>query len=159
MEIVRFRRNEVEVSPADDGESLFSLVRQDVHRTATVDETLLLHEDTSVRATRERKLGPELLVCTVEDDVTQAMTVVIGEWDARSDELRRSVRFAADDMLTLFGLPLPLESETLLEQKPAIKEFYLKATEMNEPMIMPLEDLRRQPNFAAFLMGSTVEKL
>jgi len=153
-EIVRFRRDEVEATPIEEGDPLYTLVRQEYHYQDPGPPSTI--DDDTNATSRDR--DAELLLCSAEPGPDAPSYIIVGEWDARSDEVRKSVQLDHFD-LDLVGLALPLTLESLESSKERLQEFYRTTRSLQPCTDIPLSNIRDRPNFMAFFIGRTIESV
>jgi hypothetical protein len=155
-EIVPFAPGEVEAIPIDGTDPLILALRQEFHQDREPDLQLpsATEFDTT---TSEQALEPEMLVCLrYEPDGTEN-DVVIGEWDPRTDDLRRPLRFPRGDFIRLFDLRGDLTPELLTTRRDIVRDLYNRLCDRTPSAAVALSDFRE--TYATFVLGTVVEKL
>lgn len=164
-EVVPFAPGEVEATPMESTEVLVRAIRQEFHHERDPDlpaATEIEIDDTGTdviddTTTTEHAIEPELLVCLrYEPDGTEN-DVVIGEWDPRSDDLRRPLRFPHADFVRLFSLKGELTAELLADRRDTVRDLYNRLSDRTPSPSVALADLREM--YATFVLGSAVERL
>lgn len=155
-ELVPFAPGEVEATPLDGGDSLVLAIRQEFHQDREVELPLPAGSDFDTE-TSEQMIEPELLVCLrYEPDGTEN-DVVIGEWDPRTDDLRRPLRFPRGDFVRLFDLRGDLTAELLNGRRDTVRDLYNRLSDRNASPAVPVADFREA--YATFVLGAVAEKL
>ena len=153
-EIVPFAPGEVEAAPLDGTEPLVLAIRQEFHQER--DRIPIAPPDFDT-TTSEQAIDPELLVCLHNDPDGSENDVIIGEWDPRSDNLRRPLRFPRGDFLRLFALKGELNAELFSSRRETVRDLYTRLSDRTPSEAVPLADFRDQ--YATFVLGAVVEKL
>ena len=83
--------------------------------------------------------------------------MIIGEWDPRTDNLRRPLRFPRGDFLRLFALKGELNAELFSSRRETVRDLYTRLSDRTPSEAVPLADFRDQ--YATFVFGAVVEKL
>ncbi|MBI2214159.1 MAG: hypothetical protein HYU52_10980 [Acidobacteria bacterium] len=155
-ELASFNRADVTHTRADDGETLFSLLRQEFHQstmTRTDDELV-------ARSTRESRLpAQQILVCTFRDPLNGDVAIYLGEWDPAMDSLRNAVKLGESDIETRLGLSLPITTDQLGQQRARLLESYIDEARDSYLPSIPMDSVRALPDLRLFLVGDTVELL
>ena len=107
--------------------------------------------------TSEQAIEAELLVCLHRDPDGSENDVIIGEWDPRSDNLHRPLRFPRGDFLRLFALKGELNAELFSSRRDTVRDLYTRLSDRTPSDAVPLADFRDQ--YATFVLGAVVEKL
>jgi len=155
-EIVPFAPGEVEAIPLEGSDPLVLAIRQEYHQDREPELQLPLAKNFDT-TTSEQALEPEMLVCLrYEPDGTEN-DVVIGEWDPRSDDLRRPLRFPRGDFVRLFDLRGDLTPELLTTRRDTVRDLYNRLSDRTPSAAVPLADFRE--SYATFVLGTVVEKL
>ncbi|MCU1245263.1 MAG: hypothetical protein JWN02_1173, partial [Acidobacteria bacterium] len=159
-EIVPFAPGEAEATPLDSSEALVALLRQEFHQ----------HDDEPSRAfdpsgslldtttTTERLIESEIIICLSPRPEEQEDDVVIGEWDPRSDDVTRPLRFPRGDFQRLFSLKGELTAEILSSRKDTVRELYHRLSDRAETEAVSLATYRDN-DYETFVLGAIVEKL
>ncbi|HVT04122.1 MAG TPA: hypothetical protein VHL58_12205 [Thermoanaerobaculia bacterium] len=153
-EIVRFRRDDVRTEPIEEEEPLYNLVRQQYHQPDG-GPSAKLDDETSATVSGG---DAELMLCSADPDSDATSYIIVGEWDARTDEVRKSVQLDNFD-LDLVGLVLPLTAESLESSREKLREFYRTTRSLQPCTDIPLGHIRQRSNFLAFFIGRTIEGL
>jgi hypothetical protein len=156
-EIAPFAPGEVEATPLDGNDPLVLAIRQEFHQQR--DPALQLPNATEFydTTTSEQALEAELLVCLRLDPDGTENDVIIGEWDPRSDDLRRPLRFPRGDFLRLFALKGELNAELFATRRDTVRDLYTRLSDRTPSDAVPLADFR--DHYATFVLGAVVEKL
>jgi hypothetical protein len=155
-EIVPFAPGEVEAIPLEGSDPLVLAIRQEFHQDREPDLELPVAKEFDT-TTSEQALEPEMLVCLrYEPDGTEN-DVVIGEWDPRTDDLRRPLRFPRGDFARLFDLRGDLTPELLTTRRETVRDLYNRLSDRTPSAAVPLADFRE--SYATFVLGTVVEKL
>jgi hypothetical protein len=153
-EIVPFAPGDVEATPLDGTEPLVLAIRQEFHQERDRALPIAREFDTT---TSEQALESELLVCLHRHPDGSENDVIIGEWDPRSDNLRRPLRFPRGDFLRLFALKGELNAELFATRRDTVRDLYTRLSDRTPSDAVPLADFRDQ--YATFVLGAVVEKL
>ncbi|HEV7919712.1 MAG TPA: hypothetical protein VGR02_02860 [Thermoanaerobaculia bacterium] len=151
-EVVPFAPGEAETTPIDAGESLVSLLRQELHQDR---ETFEIHPFPE-KTTHEHAIENEIVIC-VRPDSDDLDEVLIGLWDPRSDDVRNPLRMPRGDFIRLFSLRGALTVELLADKRSSVRDLYHRLTDMHPTEPVPLADFRGLCE--TFLLGEVVEKL
>jgi hypothetical protein len=154
-EIVPFAPGEVEATPLDAGDSLVTLLRQDFHQersAPSIAPSFSEIDDT----TTERAIESELVVCMPAG--VENAEVMIGEWDPRSDDVRRPLRIPRSDFQRLFSLTQGVTTESLTNKKEYVRDMYLRLSESAGGPDVPLAEFR-EAEYESFVIGKVVERL
>jgi hypothetical protein len=155
-EIVPFAPGEVEALPIDGTDPLSLVIRQEFHLEREPDLQLSPAKDFN-KTTSEQALEPEMLVCLCNEPDGTENDVIIGEWDPRSDDLRRPLRFPRGDFARLFDLRGELTAELLTTRRETVRDLYNRLCDRAPSPAIPLADFR--DTYATFVLGAVVEKL
>ncbi|HEY4641814.1 MAG TPA: hypothetical protein VII75_10760 [Thermoanaerobaculia bacterium] len=150
-EIVPFAPGEVEATPLDAADPLVLAIRQEFHQGRDA------IAPSSFDTTNEHAIEAELLVCLNHDPDGSENDVIIGEWDPRSDNLRRPLRFPRGDFIRLFALKGELTAELFATRRDTVRDLYTRLSDRTPSDAVPLADFRDQ--YATFVLGAVVEKL
>ena len=155
-EFVAFTRTEVTHTPADEGETLFSLLRQEFHQS-----TMSQRDDGLLsRSTAESRLpSRQILVCTFRDLSTGVSAIYLGEWDPAMDSLRNAVRLSESEIETRLGITEPPTLDELVLQRERIVNVYVEGAREAYASSVAMEQLRLLPGSKLFLVGESVEAL
>ena len=157
-EIVPFAQGEVDdVTPLDPHESLIMLLRQEMNRRR---ETSGGWPSQQAQAdTEESAIESELVICVRADSNDLEDEVLIGEWDPRSDDVRRPLRLPRGDFQRLFSLKGELSAELLAARKESVREMYERLSLKSLTPALTLGPYREAGEYEAFVLGEVVEKL
>lgn len=153
VEFVGFERDEVKDTRAEEGETLYGLLRQEYHQG-----TMSRRGDGSARrgTAETRAAVRQLLFCVAGTEGTHTQ-VYMGEWDAENDAIRHCVRVAAVQLEFEIGVAPPYSPQLLKLRKKDIFERYLNTARDSFEESLPLAPLRSSSGFHAFLIGEVVE--
>ena len=155
-EFVAFNRSEVTHTPADEGETIFSLLRQEFHQAT------MSHRDTDLlaRSTRESRLPPQqILVCAFREATSGEPALYLGEWDPAMDSLRHAVRLSESEIASRLGITGTLSREAFESQRQRVLEVHLEGARDAYAASISMEQIRLLPEFKLFLVGESVEAL
>jgi hypothetical protein len=150
-EIAPFAPGEAEATPYEIGEPLTTLLRQESHQ---FEEAFDVLDNTT---TSERMIAPEIVICLSEENFEPSAEVIIGEWDPRSDDVRRPLRMPRGDFQRLFSLKGNLTTDLLSERKDDVRDLYHRLSERTPHPDVPLGEIR--DGFVTYVLGEVVEKL
>jgi hypothetical protein len=85
--------------------------------------------------------------------------VLIGEWDPRSDDVRRPLRMPRGDFQRLFALRGELTAEILAGKKESVRELYDRLSLQTLIPDLAFAPYRDGGEYDAYLLGEEVEKL
>lgn len=153
-EIVPFAPGETEATPLDAGDSLVALIRQEFHQEREVAST---NGHVDVTTTAERIIEPELVVCLKSDPEAEG-EVLIGEWDPRSDDVKRPLRISRGDFQKLFAITGDLTTDKLLSKKENLRDLYNRLSDRSLEPSVSLETYRAE-DYDRYVLGEVVEKL
>jgi hypothetical protein len=158
-ELVPFAQGEVEdVTPLDPHESLVMLLRQEINRRREASggwRATPIERDT----TTESEIPSELVICLKSDSTDLEDEVLIGEWDPRSDDVRRPLRLPRGDFQRLFSLKGELTAELLAGRKESVRQMYERLSLKSLAPAMALAPYRDAGGYDAYVLGEVVEKL
>lgn len=155
VEIVGFERDDVKEFPADEGETLYGLLRQEYHQ----DSRSRRGEGSGGRAKGKRHAAVrQLLFCVAGTDGPHTQ-VYLGEWDAADDSIRHCLRVAAVQLEFEIGIAPPYSPQLLALRRDDVFERYSAAAMESFEDSVALASLRQAPNYRLFLIGETVETL
>ncbi len=154
-EIVPFVPGEAEAVPLDAGDSLVALIRQEFHQERENASAANGHVD--VTTTAERAIEPELVVC-LRSSPEEEGEVLIGEWDPRSDDVRRPLRISRGDFQRLFAFSGDLTTDKLLSKKESLRDLYNRLSDRSLEPSVSLETYRAE-DYDRYVLGEVVEKL
>ncbi|HEX9458374.1 MAG TPA: hypothetical protein VGA84_04470 [Thermoanaerobaculia bacterium] len=155
-EIVPFAPGEVEALPVDGTDPLVLVIRQEFHQEREPDLQLSPARDFN-KTTSEQALEPEMLVCLRNEPDGTENDVIIGEWDPRTDDLCRPLRFPRGDFIRLFDLRGDLTPALLTTRRETVRDLYNRLCDRTPSPAVPLADFR--DTYATFVLGAVVEKL
>ncbi len=156
-EIVPFAPGDVEATPVDGADPLILVIRQEFHQDRDLEGPLTAVAALDDTTTSEQAIGSELVICLRNEPDGTEDDVVIGEWDPRTDELHRPLRFPRDDFVRLFALKGELTSGLLLERRETVRDLYNRLSDRTPTPAVPLAELRDW--YATYVLGAVVEKL
>ncbi|HEX3578785.1 MAG TPA: hypothetical protein VHY33_09500 [Thermoanaerobaculia bacterium] len=151
-EIVPFAPGEVDATPLDAADPLVLAIRQEFHQ-----ERELPAAPPDLDTTSEQAIEAELLICLHHDPDGSENDVIIGEWDPRTDNLRRALRFPRGDFIRLFALKGELNAELFSSRRETVRDLYTRLSDRTPSDAVPLADFRDR--YATFVLGTVVEKL
>ena len=154
-EIVPFAPGETEAVVIDPGDSLLSLLRQEFHQER--EGTSAGNGRVDVNTTAERAIEPELVVCLRSSPEDEG-EVLIGEWDPRSDDVKRPLRISRGDFQRLFALNGDLTTDKLLSKKENLRDLYNRLSDRSIEPAVSLETYRAE-DYDRYVLGEVVEKL
>jgi hypothetical protein len=157
-ELVPFAQGEAEdVTPLDPHESLVMLLRQEMNRRR---EASGGWPATPAEAdTTESAIESELVICLKADSNDLEDEVLIGEWDPRSDDVRRPLRLPRGDFQRLFSLKGVLNVDVLADRKDSVREMYERLSLKSLAPALTLAPYRDAGGYEAYVLGEVVEKL
>ncbi|HVE70241.1 MAG TPA: hypothetical protein VNI54_02650 [Thermoanaerobaculia bacterium] len=157
-ELVPFAQGDVEdVTPLDAHESLVMLLRQEMNRRREASggwPAAPREADTT-----ESAIESELVICLKADSSDLEDEVLIGEWDPRSDDVRRPLRLPRGDFQRLFSLKGVLTAEVLATRKESVREMYERLSLKSLAPALALAPYRDAGGYEAYVLGEVVEKL
>jgi len=155
-ELVPFVAGEAEeVTPIDASELLTMLLRQQFHHEEEPAQAV----DPHLTTTRERLIGSEIVICVKASSNDLEDEVLIGEWDPRSDDVRRPLRLPRGDFQRLFSLRGELSPETLEGKKDHVREMYERLSSKAANPALALGPYRDAGDYDSYVLGDVVEKL
>jgi hypothetical protein len=98
------------------------------------------------------------VICVPAEGVDEEDEVLIGEWDPRSDDVRRPLRLPRGDFERLFSLKGELTTELLSDKKDVVREMYERLSNKTLAPDLPLGPYRHS-EYDAYVLGDVVEKL
>lgn len=179
-EIVPFAQGEVSSEPID-GNDLVGILRQDFHQEkepshaissdrfsdpgdaiasisppAASPETAFdpLHDTTT-----EQIIESELVLCVRPESGQAEDEVLIGEWDPRSDNVRRPVRLPRAEFERLFAIEGRVDTVMLSVRRDSVRDTYTRLSDENRSPAVPMQSYRLDATYDAFVIGPVVEKL
>jgi hypothetical protein len=109
--------------------------------------------------TTESAIGSELVICLKSDSNDLEDEVLIGEWDPRSDDVRRPLRLPRGDFQRLFSLKGELNAELLAGRQESVREMYERLSLKSLAPALTLAPYRDAGGYDAYVLGDVVEKL
>ncbi|HEX6158922.1 MAG TPA: hypothetical protein VF111_02070, partial [Thermoanaerobaculia bacterium] len=156
-EIVPFAQGDpYEVTPLDAHDPLVILLRQDFHQQQ--EESSPYDQLLDASTTTERLIGSEIVICMKSIATDGDDEVLIGEWDPRSDDVRRPLRLPRGDFQRLFSLKGELTTEVLTDRKESVREMYERLSLKTLAPTLALAPYR-DGDYDAYVLGDVVEKL
>ena len=160
-ELVPFAAGEVEAEPLDSHEPLSMLLRQEFHSQqdssySGYSGSPLNRDDTT---TTERLIASEIVICVRAESSDSDDEVLIGEWDPRSDDVRRPLRLPRGDFQRLFSLKGDLNTELLADHKESVRQMYERLSDKTLAPDLPFAPYRDAGGYDAYVLGEVVEKL
>jgi len=156
-ELVPFAPGEAESEPIDK-DPLVMILRQEFHQTPQNGSyEPIVATDLDATTTTERLIASEIVIC-VRNEGDSEDEVLIGEWDPRSDDVRRPLRLPRGDFERLFSLKGELSEELLSDKKHAVREMYERLSHRTDAPDLPLGPYRHS-EYDAYVLGEIVEKL
>lgn len=156
-ELVPFAPGEAESEPIDSSDPLELLLRQDFHQKGE-DSYVALPERRDDTTTTERLIASEIVICIRSESSDLEDEVLIGEWDPRSDDVRRPLRLPRGDFQRLFSVKGELTAEVLTDKKDMVREMYERLSHKAPAPEVPLGPYRHS-EYDAYVLGEVVEKL
>jgi hypothetical protein len=160
-ELVPFGPGEAdEVTPLDPQESFVMLLRQDFNRrreSSGAWKAVPKPSDVDTKTT-ERTVETEIVICVKTHSLDLEDEVLIGEWDPRSDDVRRPLRLPRGDFQRLFSLKGELTADVLARKKESVREMYERLSVKTLAPALALSPYRGG-DYDAYLLGDVVEKL
>lgn len=156
-EIVPFAPGEVEATRIDGTDPLVLTLRQEFHQDRDPEPSLAVATEFDDTTTSERAIESELVICLRHEPDGTEDDVVIGEWDPRTDDLRRPLRFPHSDFVRLFALRGEINAELLTERRETVRDLYNRLSDRDPSPEVPLADFRDA--YETFVLGAVVEKL
>jgi hypothetical protein len=154
-EMVPFAAGEAEeVTPVEMPESLFMLLRQELHSEDEPSRAFDPHSTT----TRERLIGSEIVICVKTSSNDLEDEVLIGEWDPHSDDVRRPLKLPRGDFQRLFSLRGELSPEALEVKKELVREMYERLSSKAANATLAFGPYRHG-EYDSYVLGEVVEKL
>jgi hypothetical protein len=158
-ELVPFGHGEAdEVTPLEPGESLVMLLRQDFNRRRESSGAWKAAPQPADMKTTESSIVTEIVICVKTDSLDLDDEVLIGEWDPRSDDVRRPLRLPRGDFQRLFSLKGALTADVLTNKKQSVREMYERLSTKTLAPALALAPYRGD-EYDAYLLGDVVEKL
>jgi hypothetical protein len=158
-ELVPFAHGEAEeVTPMEAHDSFIMLLRQDFNRRRESSGAWKAVQQPADIKTTERALASEIVICIKTHSLDLEDEVLIGEWDPRSDDVRRPLRLPRGDFQRLFALKGALTADVLSEKKASVREMYERLSMKTLAPALALGPYRGD-EYDAYLLGDVVEKL
>ena len=160
-EIVAFGPGDAEeVLPLDPHESFVTLLRSDFHkRQEDSGAYQAVTASSLLTTTTEQMIASELVICVKTDSTDLEDEVLIGEWDPRSDDVKRPLRLPRGDFQRLFSLKGELTPELLDGKKESVREMYERLSTKTPAPDTALAPYREDSDYDAYVLGVVVEKL
>jgi len=161
-EIVPFAPGEAEdVTPLETVDPLTMLLRQDHNRRREASGGWPSQNGASMndKATTESMIESELVICIPSSSNDLEDEVLIGEWDPRSDDVKRPLRLPRGDFQRLFSLKGELSAELLAGRKESVKLMYERLSLKTLAPSLALAPYRDAGEYDAYVLGDVVEKL
>jgi hypothetical protein len=157
VELVAFGPGEAEeVVPLETTDPFVRLMRQEFHQEQEESGTNVW--EPRAQTTTERLIETEIVICVKTSSSDLADEVLIGEWDPRSDDVRRPLRLPRGDFQRLFALRGELNAEMLAGKKESVREMYERLSLKSLAPALALSPYRDE-GYDAYLLGDVVEKL
>jgi hypothetical protein len=158
-ELVPFGPGEAEeVVPLEPQESFVMLLRQDFNRRRESSGAWKAVPQPADAKTTERAMATEIVICVKNRSLDPEDEVLIGEWDPRSDDVRRPLRLPRGDFQRLFALKGELTADVLSKKKDSVREMYERLSTKTLAPALALAPYRGD-DYDAYLLGDVVEKL
>ncbi|HYC58573.1 MAG TPA: hypothetical protein VEK79_03325 [Thermoanaerobaculia bacterium] len=158
-ELVPFGPGEAEeVLPLEPQESFLMLLRQDFNRRRESSGAWKAVPLPADQKTTERAMEAEIVICVRAMSLDPEDEVLIGEWDPRSDDVRRPLRLPRGDFQRLFSLKGEVTADVLAAKKDSVKEMYERLSTKTFAPALALAPYRLG-DYDAYLLGDVVEKL
>jgi hypothetical protein len=159
-ELVPFAPGEAEeIVPVDAEESFVMLLRQDFNRRRESSGAWKAVQQPADAKTTERNIEAEIVICVKTHSLDLEDEVLIGEWDPRSDDVRRPLRLPRGDFQRLFSLKGELTADVLTHKKQSVREMYERLSTKTLAPSLALASYRDDGEYDAYLLGDIVEKL
>ena len=159
-ELVPFGPGEAEeVVPLEPHESFLMLLRQDFNRRRESSGAWKAVPQPADMKTTERTISAEIVICVKTHSLDLEDEVLIGEWDPRSDDVRRPLRLPRGDFQRLFSLKGELTADVLTHKKQSVREMYERLSTKTLAPALALAQYRDDGEYDAYLLGDVVEKL
>jgi hypothetical protein len=147
-----------EVVPMEPQDSFLILLRQDFNRRRESSGAWKAAIPPADMKTTERTVEAEIVICVKTHSLDLEDEVLIGEWDPRSDDVRRPLRLPRGDFQRLFSLKGELTADVLSHKKESVREMYERLSTKTLAPAMALGPYR-EGEYDAYLLGDVVEKL
>jgi hypothetical protein len=159
-ELVPFTAGEVEeVLPIESAEPFILVLRQHFNQRREASSGAWLAASTFNTTTTERLVESEIVICVKTDPHDMDGEVLIGEWDPRSDDIRRPLRLPRGDFQRLFALKGELTADILTQRKESVREMYERLSLKTLAPALALSLYRDGGEYDAYILGEIVEKL
>ncbi|HEY0155708.1 MAG TPA: hypothetical protein VGF28_00295 [Thermoanaerobaculia bacterium] len=159
-ELVPFTAGEVEeIVPIESAEPFILVLRQHFNQRREASSGAWLAASTFDTTTTERLVESEIVLCVKSDPYDMEGEVLIGEWDPRSDDIRRPLRLPRGDFQRLFALKGELTADILAERKESVREMYERLSLKTLAPALALSEYRDGGEYDAYILGEFVEKL
>jgi hypothetical protein len=157
-ELAVFAPGEVEdAAPIESTDAFVRLLRQEFHQEQ--EESGGTIWEARAQTTTERLIESEIVICVKAASSDLADEVLIGEWDPRSDDVRRPLRLPRGDFQRLFALKGELSAELLAGRKESVREMYERLSMKSLAPALALSPYRDEGGYDAYILGDVVEKL
>jgi hypothetical protein len=120
-------------------------------------QTAQIHPSAKITLEQLRPAEEGIVLCSVAN--AEDTLVMLGRWSRSGDMLEEPVRLTGSDLQQLLGMEQPLRTDTLETRKHSLCDLYRKLAEHENQPPVPIEPLRKRPQFQAFLLGTQVEEL
>ena len=158
-ELVAFGPGEAEeITTMDSQESFVMLLRQDFNRRRESSGAWKATPPPIDTKTTERTIEAEIVICVKTHSLDLEDEVLIGEWDPRSDDVRRPLRLPRGDFQRLFALKGELTADVLTHKKESVRQMYERLSTKTLAPALALGPYR-EGEYDAYLLGDVVEKL
>jgi hypothetical protein len=147
-----------EIVPMEPQESFLILLRQDFNRRRESSGAWKAAPQPADMKTTERIMEAEIVICVRAQSLDLEDEVLIGEWDPRSDDVRRPLRLPRGDFQRLFSLKGEITADVLTMKKESVREMYERLSTKTLAPALALGPYR-QGEYDAYLLGDVVEKL
>jgi hypothetical protein len=149
-EVVRVAHDQAEVTVLEETKPLVQLLQQERNRsTARMQE---------VADDVEQFGSADLVVCESHMHTDNGASILVGEWDPVSEEVRRPIRLDGDDA-DRYGLARPLTMASVESQSRAYQQLYRKLSRIDTLPSFSIQAIRDNTNFSGFIIGDIVEPL
>lgn len=155
-EIVPFAPGECIVEPLEPGQGLLAVMRQ--YYMDAMQKKRQRPAVANVAIDSQHPPSDEgIALCSVAN--AEDSLIMLGRWSSRQNLLEHPVRLAGSDLQQLLGIEQPLRAASIETRKHSLCELYRKLAEHENQPPIPIEPLRKRPQFQAFLLGQQVEDL
>jgi hypothetical protein len=147
-EVVFLASTDADVSVVDEDKPLLQLLQQERNRSAARKVSDIV---------TDVEVGIADLVVCAEQNV-DAPTILVGEWDPVSEEVRRPIRLDGVDA-ERYGLAVPLTMQNVESHTLAYQKLYRTLSRIETLPSFSAQAVRHNDNFSGFIIGATVEPL